>query len=117
MDADLLGALDTISQWGVGILCPLAIFLVAIKNRWGFVFGLFSQPFWFILLRNDTGGLIASVAFTFNWALGIYEWFVKNEKMNEKKISAIMTYDGLKILTKKDMDEMDEKIDKFIGKI
>lgn len=37
-----------ISQVGIFIFGASAIILVARKNRWGFVMGLLSQPFWFI---------------------------------------------------------------------
>jgi len=40
--------LDTISQIGIFIFGVLGIILVARKNKWGFVFGLLSQPFWYI---------------------------------------------------------------------
>ncbi len=39
---------EIISQIAIFILGVGAIILVAKKNKWGFVFGLLSQPFWFI---------------------------------------------------------------------
>jgi len=39
---------ETISQIAIFILGAEAIILVAKKNKWGFVAGLLSQPFWFI---------------------------------------------------------------------
>jgi nicotinamide riboside transporter PnuC len=37
--------LDVIAQIGITILGVTTILLVAKKNKWGFVFGLLSQPF------------------------------------------------------------------------
>ncbi len=39
---------DIIAQVGIVIFGAIAIILVAKKNKWGFVVGLLSQPFWFI---------------------------------------------------------------------
>lgn len=73
--------LDSIAQVGLTILSVSAIFLVAKKNKWGFVAGLLSQPFWFVtsFLNQQWGVFITSIFFTISWALGIYEWFFKGE--------------------------------------
>ncbi len=73
---------DQISQWIIPTLGVSAIFLVAKKNKWGFVLGLISQPFWFITsyTNQQWGVFIMSIAATFSWMLGIYEWFLKKEK-------------------------------------
>ena len=39
---------DTISQIGIATLGIAAVLLVAKKNKWGFVVGFLSQPFWLI---------------------------------------------------------------------
>jgi hypothetical protein len=44
----MLHVLDIISQFTAAILRIITIFLIARKNKWGFVVGLASQPFWFI---------------------------------------------------------------------
>ena len=113
MDTSFLSQFDTISQWVVGILGPLAILLVAFKKRWGFIIGLFAQPFWFVVLRNDTGGLVAVVAYTLSWMLGIYEWFFKKKI---EKPELVETIEGLRVLTKEDMARMDKETDKFLKK-
>ncbi len=71
--------LDLIAQIGLTIMSVSAIILVAKKNKWGFVVGLISQPFWFItaIMNHQVGVFITSVIFTFSWILGIYEWFFK----------------------------------------
>jgi len=73
---------NLISQVGITIFGIMAIILVAKKNKWGFVFGLISQPFWFMTayLNKQWGVLFLSVVYTFSWCLGIYEWFYKSKK-------------------------------------
>lgn len=73
---------DLISQIGLSILGISAIILVAKKNKWGFVLGLLSQPFWFITsyLNQQWGVFILSIVYTFSWCFGIYEWFLKKKK-------------------------------------
>jgi len=72
---------DLISQWFIAILGVVAIVMVAKKNKWGFVIGLISQPFWFItsFSNRQWGVFIMSFAATASWILGIYEWFYKKE--------------------------------------
>jgi len=78
--------LDLIANIGVAILGIIAIILVAKKNKWGFVFGLASQPFWLITsyLNKQWGVFLLSIIYVFSWAFGIYEWFFKknNNKQN-----------------------------------
>jgi len=73
---------DLISQIGLSILGISAIILVAKKNKWGFVLGLLSQPFWFITsyLNKQWGVFFLSIVYLFSWGLGIYEWFFKKKK-------------------------------------
>lgn len=57
-----------------------AIYLVARKNKWGFVFGLLSQPsyLWMFITAKQWGALLISIVYTFEWMLGIYFWFYVN---------------------------------------
>ena len=73
---------DTIAQVGITIFGLAAILLVAKKNKWGFVLGLLSQPFWILtsLLNKQWGIFILSLVYVFTWCLGIYEWFYKKDK-------------------------------------
>jgi len=75
---------DSISQVVLSILSPVAIILVAKKNKWGFIIGLTTQPFWFItsLANQQWGVFFVSLLYTGSWMLGIYEWFFKKEKVN-----------------------------------
>jgi len=75
-------SLDTISQIGLAILGIIAIILVARKNKWGFVFGLASQPFWLYTsyINKQWGVFLLSIIYVFSWAFGIYEWFSKDKE-------------------------------------
>lgn len=75
--------LETFSQVAIFIFGTSAIVLVARKSKWGFVFGLLSQPFWFITsaLNHQWGVFLVSAIYTCSWAYGIYEWFWKDKKV------------------------------------
>ncbi|MEK7061854.1 MAG: nicotinamide mononucleotide transporter [Patescibacteria group bacterium] len=75
-------SIDLIAQIGVIIFGVSAIILVARKNRWGFVLGLISQPFWIItsLVNKQWGVLLLSIVYVGSWGYGIYEWFYKKNK-------------------------------------
>jgi nicotinamide riboside transporter PnuC len=77
--------LDEIAQVGLTLFSVAAIFLVAKKNKWGFVIGLLSEPFWFITsyLNKQWGIFILTCVYTVTWAYGIYEWFYKEDKKKE----------------------------------
>ncbi len=72
--------LDAVCQLGV-LLSALATFLLARKNKWGWVLGLCSQPFWLTTayLNNQWGVFINSTIFTFVWVYGAYKWFREAE--------------------------------------
>jgi len=74
--------LDSISQIGLSFFGIIAIILVARKNKWGFVFGLASQPFWLLTsyLNKQWGVFLLSIIYVFSWAYGLYEWFFKDKK-------------------------------------
>jgi len=74
---------DTIAQIGVAIFGVSAIILVSKKNKWGFVLGLLSQPFWYItsFINKQWGIFFLSIVYTGSWILGIYEWFFKEKKV------------------------------------
>ena len=78
---------DTIAQIGIAVLGIAAIILVAKKNKWGFVFGLLSQPFWLItsFVNKQWGVFFLSIVYTFTWIFGIYEWFFKTKKTHKMK--------------------------------
>jgi len=73
---------DTISQIGIAIFGISAVILVAKKNKWGFVLGLLSQPFWLItsFINKQWGVFILSIIYVGSWAFGVYEWFFRKDK-------------------------------------
>lgn len=73
---------DGVSQVGLTILSVAAIILVARKNKWGFVVGLASEPFWFATsyINKQWGVFLLSIVYSGTWAYGIYQWFYKDEK-------------------------------------
>lgn len=80
--------LDTIAQAGVFVSGVTAILLVARKNKWGFVVGLISQPFWFYTTyyHKQWGIFALNFAYLGTWLYGYYEWFYgKDSKRGAKK--------------------------------
>ena len=73
---------DIISQIGIVVFGAGAIILVAKKNKWGFVLGLISQPFWFFtsFINGQWGVFFVNIIYAGTWIFGIYEWFFKNNK-------------------------------------
>ena len=86
-----MGLLNMIAQAGILVFSVTAIILVAEKNKWGFVFGLISQPFWFIsaCIYKQWGIFFVSIIYTFSWAYGIYAWFFKHEGVDKKKLKKV----------------------------
>ena len=72
---------DVVSQIGIIILGAISVILIAEKNKWGFVFGLLTQPFWFTtsLVNHQWGVFVASLIYTVVWIYGIYKWFFHNK--------------------------------------
>jgi 8-oxo-dGTP diphosphatase len=77
---------DFIMQCGLFTLGAVAIFLIARKNKWGFVVGLLSQPFWFAtsIINHQWGIFVLNFFYTVSFAYGIYQWFFKK---NFKKLN------------------------------
>jgi len=77
-----VNTLETIAQIGISTLGILALFLVAQKNKWGFVFGLASTPFWFItaIINRQWGIVILNIVYTVGWIYGVWRWFFKPKK-------------------------------------
>lgn len=79
--------LDNISQAAIFILGTAAIILVARKNKWGFIAGFLSQPFWYItaFINKQWGVFFVSFIYSASWGYGIYEWFFKDKNKIDKK--------------------------------
>lgn len=80
--------IDTIAQIGIAFCGVPALFLVARKNKWGFVFGLSAQPFWYITTYTHKQWWVMALCavYTGNWAYGAYTWF-KNPPITERSSS------------------------------
>lgn len=78
--------IEIISQVAIFILGALAIILVARKNKWGFVFGLLSQPFWYYTtyINHQWGIFLMNFIYTGSWAYGLYNWFWGKDIKEEK---------------------------------
>jgi len=74
--------LDIIAQAMIFVFGVASIVLVARKNKWGFVFGLMAQPFWFITsyVNEQWGVFIVSFVYSASWIYGVYEWFYRTKK-------------------------------------
>jgi nicotinamide riboside transporter PnuC len=74
-----MSSLDALAQFGILVFGLSAMFLVARKNKWGFVLGLLTQPFWFTtaFLNEQWGVFLNSIVYTGIWVYGIYNWFWK----------------------------------------
>lgn len=77
--------LDLIAQVGLFVFGVLAIVLVAQKNKWGFVFGVIAQPFWFITAYvNEQWGVFAlCFVYTGSWLYGCYNWFLEDQSASQ----------------------------------
>ena len=75
-------SLDQIAQIGITIFGVSAIILVARKNKWGFVLGFISCPFWFITsyINHQWGVFFLNIIYTITWVYGIYNWFYGKDK-------------------------------------
>jgi len=50
-------------------------------RRWGFVFGLLAQPFWYysVIKNHQWGILLLNICYTYCWIQGIYFNFIKKK--------------------------------------
>jgi nicotinamide riboside transporter PnuC len=74
-------SLDVVAQIGITIFGVSAIILVARKNKWGFVLGLISCPFWFITsyINKQPGVFLLNIVYAGTWIYGTYKWFHKEK--------------------------------------
>ncbi len=78
--------LDQASQIMLTSLSILGFFLIAKKNKWGFVISLFGQPFWFYtsIVHQQWGIVFNTAIFTVIFIYGVYNWFYTKEKKYEE---------------------------------
>lgn len=75
--------IDTIANIGIILFGGSAIFLVSRTDkwmRWGYIMGMVSQPFWFYIAITTAqfGVFLMSCWFTFCWAKGIWNYWIKD---------------------------------------
>lgn len=72
---------DNISQVVILLTGLPALFLLARKNRWGFVLGLIGAPFWLITtyVHEQWGLFFLNFLYMVNWIYGIHCWFFKKQ--------------------------------------
>lgn len=73
---------DFIAQVGILIFGCSAIWFVGRLerwHRWGYVLGMFAQPFWlWTSIKNEQWGIaILSVWYAYAWGQGIYNYWIK----------------------------------------
>lgn len=78
----MIELIEFISEAGLFIFTALAVFYVGRKNKWGFVFGLISQPFWYVsaLINGLWGVMLLNFVMSANWIYGFYNWWIKDRK-------------------------------------
>ena len=64
-------------QWYIGIFGSLGFFLIAIKNPWGFLFTLSTEPFWFwsTWQKRQWGMFLLTALYTVSCIIAIRVWF------------------------------------------
>lgn len=69
-----------IAQIGIVVFGISSSFLIAQKNKWGFILAFLAQPFWVIIGVSDGawGVLILSMVYTASSVYGMYVWFLKD---------------------------------------
>jgi len=73
-----------LAQIGIVVFGVLSVWFVGRKeswSRWGFVFGLLSEPFWvYETISKEQWGILALTLFyAYAWGQGIYNNFIKGE--------------------------------------
>ncbi len=74
-------SIDTISQFGVIIFGGSAIWVLGRReywNRWGYIIGLCSQPFFLYttFVNSQWGLFVLSIFYTYSWVQGIYNHWI-----------------------------------------
>jgi len=69
-------------QIWIGVFGTTAIWMVGRLEhwrRWGFIFGLMSQPAWiYTAIKNEQWGiLVLSFWYTYSWGQGVYNYWIK----------------------------------------
>jgi hypothetical protein len=110
-----ISAFDFFAQIMIVISGLMAIIMIAKKNKWGFVIGLCSQPFWiFTTVVHQQWIIFAqTIIYVFIWLFGVYEWFFKKpkEKNQEEHLQQLFLLLFLN-LEKLTHDQIEELLDR-----
>jgi nicotinamide riboside transporter PnuC len=79
MDPNVRNVIEIANQVCLFVFGLVALILVFRKNKWGTVFGLISQIFWYTaaIMSEQWGILLLNVCYTAVWGYGFWEWFIK----------------------------------------
>ena len=74
---------EIIIQTFIFLFSASAVWFVSRKEkwrRWGYIFGLCGQPFWFYSVDTEQGGILAlCVWYTYSWGQGVYNFWIKEQ--------------------------------------
>ena len=75
----------TVMEFGILLFGCTAIWFVGRREdwrRWGYIFGLCAQPFWFVMLFRDGKYLVLglSALYSYSWAQGVWFHWIKPPK-------------------------------------
>lgn len=90
-------------EFGIFLFGWAAIWFVARPEswrRWGYIFGLCAQPFWFLLTYRAEKYLVlaVSVLYAYSWAQGVWFYWIKPDaelKNYFRKVKKLATNRGL----------------------
>ena len=88
-----------VSQVGIIFFGALSVYLVGRRDkwqRWGYIAGLCSQPFWFVSSwKAAQWGIFAvSVWYTFSWLNGVWNYWIKTEVQHVQQSGACIDGEG-----------------------
>lgn len=74
--------MDELIQISLLLFSGTAIWFIGRKEkwkRWGYIFGLLGQPFWFIeTIKNEQWGMFfLCLWYTYSWGQGIWNYWIK----------------------------------------
>ena len=77
--------MDIVAQVGLVLFSGLAIWFLGRREawaRWGWVFGLISEPFWLYtaIKTRQWGIVVMCMWWTYSWAQGLWNHWVKKER-------------------------------------
>ena len=80
--------IDTLLNGGLALMGLSALLLALLRNRWGPVLGLLSQPLWFAVGWRSGNWSICFLCFGYAavWGVGIWKaWFAVGQKTKDRK--------------------------------